>query len=864
MYYWPVGLNYEQQQVNGTFMDFRPASGNLGVHFHDGIDIQGTYPTRVYSIDGDPAAQGNPNLRNLLVEVVSVNTSDPDDRSILLRRLYDRREFLYDHLSDDFVNPGDLIDVTTNVGITNDLNHLHFNDGSNGRELNPLREAEGVHPFQDFATPTVVDYRLETDGTDIELPKIDGRYQVKDRIDVLVLGQDAISGPGSSDTGVYAVFYYILDSLGRTVASNGYTLDEWLPGANVPFVYSLALSRLGTNWYQPTNFLTANGFFDSRTVLDGRYELQIDLFDIRGNLARTSYEIDIVNLTTGVNDGMAITSGPSLVMENQEATFEAVFVDEDRTGTTALGPWDWELNAYRKSGEAVLLQSGRTVGAPGFSHDWLTRWVFTVPALEGDDWSTFEGDVRAQVSVSVTDSDRTPHFSQRPVGIRLPRLARCTELPPGYRAWYPFDEETGTTAADVVGGNDGTHVNGPIPISATVGSGLRFDGIDDYVEVADEGALDLGGGNFSIDFWIMTLQSSGIGVILDKRLPSHPYTGYHVFILEGKIGLQLADSSGYTNYISSAAVADGERHHVAITVNRNGLGRFYRDGLLTDVFDPSARSLSLDNNVPLRFGARSPSFVEAGSFEGILDEFDLFDRVLTQADVVSIYGAGRFGKCRCVPTPSEIVAWYPFDESDGTIAADVVGGNHGAHHNGPTPVPGVDGLALGFDGVDDYVEVPDAAALDFGRGDFSLDFWVTTAQSTGIRVILDKRIGTYPYTGYHVFLQNGNIGIQLSDTAGWTNYLSSAFVADGTPHHIAITVDRDGSGKVYRDGELTSTFNPAARSQSLDNDQPLRFGIRSFSLPASFEGTLDEFELYKRVLSQPEIRGRYNLNRCSK
>src|SRR5262245_4943443 len=61
----------------------------------------------------------------------------------------------------------------------------------------------------------------------------------------------------------------------------------------------------------------------------------------------------------------------------------------------------------------------------------------------------------------------------------------------------------------------------------------------------------------------------------------------------------------------------------------------------------------------------------------------------------------------CIQPPSGIIAWWPFDETSGTTAQDIVGVNPGVHVNGPVSTTGqVDG-SLRFDGVDDYVGVGD-------------------------------------------------------------------------------------------------------------------------------------------------------------
>ena len=65
----------------------------------------------------------------------------------------------------------------------------------------------------------------------------------------------------------------------------------------------------------------------------------------------------------------------------------------------------------------------------------------------------------------------------------------------------------------------------------------------------------------------------------------------------------------------------------------------------------------------------------------------------------------------CSEPPSDMVAWWPLDESSGAVANDIVNGNTGSYIDNPTPTLGkVDG-ALSFDGVNDTIMVPDAQIL---------------------------------------------------------------------------------------------------------------------------------------------------------
>ena len=149
--------------------------------------------------------------------------------------------------------------------------------------------------------------------------------------------------------------------------------------------------------------------------------------------------------------------------------------------------------------------------------------------------------------------------------------------------------------------------------------------------------------------------------------------------------------------------------------------------------------------------------------------------------------------------------------------------------------------------------------------------------------ILDKRVvicpgcvGPFTATlGYHFFLQNGQMGLQLAD-GDPTNYFSPALpsIYDGAWHHIAVTIQRTSHQGInwYYDGQCVdtptcTTSNPTGRLGSLVSNGPLRIGTRTAADPFTgwFKGSLDELEIYNRVLKPDEVLGIYNalfLGKC--
>ena len=105
-------------------------------------------------------------------------------------------------------------------------------------------------------------------------------------------------------------------------------------------------------------------------------------------------------------------------------------------------------------------------------------------------------------------------------------------------SWWAGDGN----ANDIKGNNHGILQNGMFA-AGKVMQAYSLDGVDDFVKVLNSPSLNFGTGNFSIDAWINTTASSGVVVLLDKRSGPTP-KGYHLYLWEGKPGLQMARGLG--------------------------------------------------------------------------------------------------------------------------------------------------------------------------------------------------------------------------------------------------------------------------------------------------------------------------------
>ena len=229
------------------------------------------------------------------------------------------------------------------------------------------------------------------------------------------------------------------------------------------------------------------------------------------------------------------------------------------------------------------------------------------------------------------------------------------------------------------------------------------------------------------------------------------------------------------------------------------------------------------------------------------------------------------GTAFCTPPPSNMVAWYSFDQYLPPwlgVQYDLAKGNDAMTY-GPQRMAGKVSNALYFDGISSYAEAPDSSPLHIGTQDLSVDAWVKIANpndETGSRIIVDKRQSN-PVQGYSFFLYNGRLALQLAYNGGYTNYLSWTTVpADNQWHLVAVTVSRTSptGGTWYLDGSPTwdSPFNPTGHQGSLNSSAPLEIGMIESSLGGGngrfFKGGMDEVQIFSKALSANEVSAIYS------
>jgi hypothetical protein len=208
-----------------------------------------------------------------------------------------------------------------------------------------------------------------------------------------------------------------------------------------------------------------------------------------------------------------------------------------------------------------------------------------------------------------------------------------------------------------------------------------------------------------------------------------------------------------------------------------------------------------------------------------------------------------------------LVAWYTFDEGSGTTAHDWANGHDGTI-NGATWAAGKVGGALSFDGVSDYIDVPDDPSLRFTQNSsFTLCAWVNPISSTSGGAIVgkwqtDHRSNLFTYN-MDWWLESQGIGFQTCQSGvAYVNVATPAGVAPvGVWSHIACVYDNRNM-KIYVNGELEASgyFPYETGTNTADKDMGIGAGLIDSGVERYFKGTLDDIRIYNRALTAEEIK----------
>ncbi|MBN2270761.1 MAG: hypothetical protein JXN61_09120 [Sedimentisphaerales bacterium] len=197
-------------------------------------------------------------------------------------------------------------------------------------------------------------------------------------------------------------------------------------------------------------------------------------------------------------------------------------------------------------------------------------------------------------------------------------------------ASWSFDEQSGTTAFDSAGDNDGI-VHGAEWVDGIIDGALNFDGVADYVEVASADELNLNSSG-TISAWIYPRSLYEQSIVNKRGGPGDGNKSENYWLVLGMYNRAVTVGDG-SDYVY-ASIPEGELavntwQHIAGTWDSSEI-KIYLNGILSDARPNTLSDLISGDSYPLRIGYDSRAYWH---FDGLIDEVRIYDVALSDAEI---------------------------------------------------------------------------------------------------------------------------------------------------------------------------------------------------------------------------------------
>ena len=203
-----------------------------------------------------------------------------------------------------------------------------------------------------------------------------------------------------------------------------------------------------------------------------------------------------------------------------------------------------------------------------------------------------------------------------------------------------------------VNDESGNNLNGaiygdPHYVTGVSGQALDFDGIDDYMKISDDEEFTLS--DFTISAWIKwegDPDAQGSWAIVSNW--ANGYSSEHYGLRMGTISASPDHNHGVFYYDDGTAwdwvyylkneLSDGLWHNIVGTLKSGDVAKIYFDGTLFETDNSSIPTLiDPTDDLYIARDGYGESSGDVGHWNGIIDEVRIYNRVLTEEEIIAIY-----------------------------------------------------------------------------------------------------------------------------------------------------------------------------------------------------------------------------------
>ncbi|RCH55713.1 laminin G [Mucilaginibacter hurinus] len=347
-------------------------------------------------------------------------------------------------------------------------------------------------------------------------------------------------------------------------------------------------------------------------------------------------------------------------------------------------------------------------------------------------------------------------------------------------------------------------------------------------------------GDFSIEFWLKNSSPAGTSTLLNQS------NGIKIELIDNDLKYTIGGES-----IRATITKDNTFNHYALAYDAAA-------NKLT-IIENDIEKQTLTLSTKLSFSNDSPVILGGNTFKGNIHDLRFWKRNVSREAAVANMNILLNGN------ETDLLGYWPINEGSGTIASDLARYRHLVIENTNWDI-NPKGTGYAFDGTN-YLTFSEAATVVISKEmDATLSFWMKTGQS-GTATLLSNGKGdlTDPiesngYRNKWAINLNTAGNIELS-TEGKTYSFGSVKVNNNSWHHIAMSLTRNGTIRMYIDGNQLASY-PSAELGGFYSSKIFvgaRGQISSSNKDQNYIGLIDELCLWETSRNAEQIKAdQYN------
>ncbi|AHB80593.1 virion structural protein [Synechococcus phage ACG-2014h] len=401
--------------------------------------------------------------------------------------------------------------------------------------------------------------------------------------------------------------------------------------------------------------------------------------------------------------------------------------------------------------------------------------------------------------------------------------------------------------------------------------GARFDGIDNYLEIANSTDFQFGTGDWTIEFWWKGFPSGSFTAVITTLISSNEAGTWRIgtrYNSTNRIYFARGTGSDFTDRQIDVNVNDNRWHHIAF-VRSNGVIIPFVDGVdrTSDLVNGNlldSNSMTTSNPVKIGYNQRDNAYIE-GSVSQL--------RVVKGIAVYTSNFTPPTEALTAIPGTSLLtcqgLSITDASSSNHTITDPNAGSSAMVQSDLPIGRPTYNAAGYwDFDGFSEYLDASPPILKNYAGG--TIEAWFKTGDSTtnGSTIYSEHTSGITGAGWAHLRIRGGKLRYTINPASGLTVKIQCAkFVDDNNWHHVVFTGSGSGSNgyKFYIDGMRYNESiigddngykwfnnNPATNEYSIGKTGQSTDGNNYFM------GSLGDVRIYSRALTQAQAHQNYN------